>query len=1667
MKHIYALFLLLFSCTIMMAQPINDDCSGIIDLGVAPYCSQPAQYTNVGATASNIDPVANIPACFTSGGVSRDVWFQFTVPSDGSIIDFTVQVLGNIGGNGTLRNPQVAVYRGDCEFGGLAELDCISAPNGTNDLSLDLFGLTPGLTYFLRINDYSATGTPNSGTFRLCVNEYVPEVIMGQVTQTGACSGTLFDSGGATGDYDINEDLSFTICPQDFYQCIIMNVETYATENNYDYLYFIQGDDVGDTQITQISGDGTNFEVQVSAPDCATIRFSSDGSVVDAGFTITWQCSSTPCTTPPLVTCEDPVTVPSLPYQANDLSNCFSGNSVNFDPCGSTFLAGNDYLFSYTSPGDECIQVTTSGTSQGVGVGVYTACPDQPGAACVSVAGGGFFGLENPSINAAFLENAGTYFIMFSSAGDCSQFNISIDTITCPIVLPAASTCDAALDISGCNTNQPEVIALNPGQGDPNFIVDGVNQGCFAFPQENYAFFYFVAAADGKFGFTVESADPAEATDIDINVWGPIASADQICDYVSNNQPIRSTWTGGQESTGLEDIHPETGIVVTDDFDCGSPNTPGAGGDRFVRRIDVLQGEIYVIMLDDFGGAIESGGIAIDFNNTTEGVFDPSVATVTAGPDTSICIGQTVQLLATGGVVYNWGDNPQLSCQNCPDPTVTLTESTDFIVEIATTCAIVPKTVKIKVLDLNLGPDITVCNGAEFELNENPFNGVTYAWSNTLPLSCYDCPTPTVSGLPTGTYEVYATLTSPFCTSQDTLIITVVPGNQPQYNIASDTLICAANSIALGGGSFPGVVYTWTAEPGGFISNDPNPVVSPAQNVTYFLSASNASCPFPSIDSVVVTVNQIPVLNLANDTTVCQGQTVVLGSTDEENGVTYAWVPNVGTLEGADQANPIAEPQQTTTYTLTATLGTCAVTESMTVTVIPINLQINLEDTIRICKGESVEIQAIVSPTGTPVTWTPTSGLQIAANGLSATATPAESIFYTLTATVPGCTRISTIQINVDSLPADLDITPVDTMICQGARVQLVSPTYDPGEYQYMQFEWIGAGQLTPDSLLNMVTQPNETTVYRRITQNGGCRDTATATVNVIPIPVFTITPANPAVCPGIPVQLNVTYTDGVEDVEWSPAVGLSCTKCDNPIATVTQTTTFNVTGSFMGCPGGASVTIQIATPPSLQFPADTDLCAGESVTLNTANNPNTTYTWTSTDPTFNQTNAAQPVVSPTQNTTYTVTANNGCTSTGSVTINVANGQLTASNDVTACRNVPVNLTANGTLPGTFLWSDGQSGQTITVSPQNTTIYNVVYTYGDGCTRTENVIVTINGEAPPLDIPIQTTICPGQTITLNNANVPVGATYNWTASPPDPTLGGTAGNPTVAPTQNTTYSVTATQGNCVNTATINVQVQTATLNAGPDVTICAGDNVTLTATASTQGQFQWTPGSGNDAVFTDTPTANTTYTVAFTYGNNCLVTDQVVVTVAPSFTLDILSDTPNDTVGLGQTLELTARITPGANIQNYQFAWEENGVTAVGTTQIITPLVSTSDNAIRYDVTVTSPTGCVRVESITFVVERPLIVIPNAFTPDGDEINATFGPILIKGDVDLLYFEIYNRWGQKIYSVTEGTTIANARWDGKVDGADAPVDVYVYRYQVRFKDGALQPPVIGDVTLLR
>jgi gliding motility-associated-like protein len=88
------------------------------------------------------------------------------------------------------------------------------------------------------------------------------------------------------------------------------------------------------------------------------------------------------------------------------------------------------------------------------------------------------------------------------------------------------------------------------------------------------------------------------------------------------------------------------------------------------------------------------------------------------------------------------------------------------------------------------------------------------------------------------------------------------------------------------------------------------------------------------------------------------------------------------------------------------------------------------------------------------------------------------------------------------------------------------------------------------------------------------------------------------------------------------------------------------------------------------------------------------------------------------------------------------------------------------------------------------------------------------------------------------------------------------------------------------------------------------------------------------------------------------------------------------------------------------------------------------------------------------------VFVPNAFTPNGDARNPVFMPVT-RG-VKNIVFEIFNRWGQRIFITNQ----LNSGWDGRHQGIDCKEDVYVWKIIATRFDG-IEKVFTGDVILIR
>ncbi len=173
---------------------------------------------------------------------------------------------------------------------------------------------------------------------------------------------------------------------------------------------------------------------------------------------------------------------------------------------------------------------------------------------------------------------------------------------------------------------------------------------------------------------------------------------------------------------------------------------------------------------------------------------------------------------------------------------------------------------------------------------------------------------------------------------------------------------CAGDSVTLGGsptaqGGTPAYTYTWTPTAGMPHPNDPNPTVQ-VNATTMFYVIVNDNAGNRSHDSVLITVSNVQAATAGNDTAICpQTSGARLGSSGNMASFNYVWTPINSNLSCYNCAHPQATPTITTTYTLTASNGTCSNTTQVIVTVLA-SPTITVTSPVTVKEGSEVTINA-------------------------------------------------------------------------------------------------------------------------------------------------------------------------------------------------------------------------------------------------------------------------------------------------------------------------------------------------------------------------------------------------------------------------------------------------------------------------------------------------------------------------------------------------------------------------------------------------------------------------------------------------------------------------------------------------------------------------------------
>ena len=225
-----------------------------------------------------------------------------------------------------------------------------------------------------------------------------------------------------------------------------------------------------------------------------------------------------------------------------------------------------------------------------------------------------------------------------------------------------------------------------------------------------------------------------------------------------------------------------------------------------------------------------------------------------------------------------------------------------------------------------------------------------------------------------GTWNSYEVLTGGVGTGSkfSAHIYPRITPDPPQAIILPDeSTVCVGDFITFDGSTSPNTVnWQWaingTSTP---YPTDlsPNVIMNSAGDHWAYMLAEN-HCGFFHIDSVEVTVNALPTLNVtASSDTICIGNTADLEVT---GATTYAWSP-AGSLSCGTCANPVAEPTSTTTYSVVGSQGGCETEGLYTIVVDDLQPEADFlisNDTI--CEGDQLSINGGVTEGASQFAWT-------------------------------------------------------------------------------------------------------------------------------------------------------------------------------------------------------------------------------------------------------------------------------------------------------------------------------------------------------------------------------------------------------------------------------------------------------------------------------------------------------------------------------------------------------------------------------------------------------------------------------------------------------------------------------------------------------------------------
>jgi gliding motility-associated-like protein len=562
----------------------------------------------------------------------------------------------------------------------------------------------------------------------------------------------------------------------------------------------------------------------------------------------------------------------------------------------------------------------------------------------------------------------------------------------------------------------------------------------------------------------------------------------------------------------------------------------------------------------------------------------------------------------------------------------------------------------------------------------------------------------------------------------------------------------------------------------------------------------------------------------------------------------------------------------------------------------------------------------------------------------------------------------------------------------------------------------------------------------------------------------------------------------------WTPADFLSCDTCCQPDINVLYTGLdplelmyVEVLYNDSGCEVYYEIPVMVSPMPQIVF-ADTSLCFGETATLIASAGQQ--YNWNG--PGLSSSDQQVVTVTPDESAWYAVSIEdeNACIGTDSVWVYVQPlPPADAGPDTTFC---PDQLPL---LPGVsfpayeYQWSPSATLSNPNIPNPEVVVeaagtYILQLTDSLGCEQSDTVQIDFSA-APLLSVPAGQTICEETSLILTVSGA---LHYEW-----EPLSEVNCLNPPicdsveVAPANTTIFTVTGyNEALCATSETIEVTtVNDAAINT-MEMETCRGEPVfILDELTDEPGLYCDTTvlASGCLSVECIELTVQDTFSrteEAFICPGEELEYAGKLLSEAGNYLFDLQSEYGCDSTVLlrleewslptftpepaATTLLLGEETQLSIDGPYQQVEWSPSA--GLSCTNCPDPVVM-PEQAIQYEAIVTDTNGCRQLLTIDVDViincDFGKIEFPNAFTPNNDGVNDTFGPVKELGLESIRDLTIWNRWGQVVF---EGT--ANAiEWDGTTNGKAAPSDVYVFIAHLDCVKGMEEEVRYGEVTLIR